>query len=721
MTLLNHQIFHNMARWHSCNILQMASDASRLWHFDARGGGFALGREHSAAIDQLLPSRLVAKSWSSLWQPRLNVAWLPPENVFLRVVELPRSNFEETFAMVELQLEKLSPMPVAQIVWTIHILSRHGNPPRPKPAGAAAEETKPEDLQTVVVVIAERSVVEEFLGKLEGRGYLADRLEVPMLDQLEATPATEDGAWIYPVALAGQSAALVAWWCGGTLRNLSYVVLPPAGDRAKALKAQLAQLAWAGELEGWLTAPPSRWHLVADPGQCRGVEKTLREGLSEPVEVTPPLTPAELAARTARRAAAAGFRATLLPAEFPVRYHQQFVDRLWLRGLVTTGVLYAIGVVIYFCAAGFARHPTRKAEQQVADMSGSYTNAMLLKAEYDVLKERQDLKYAALDCWKIVAEQMPADITLQRFSFADGQKLSLSGTAARRQVNALFDFNTAMQKATVQRVRPMFDPHAGDPVSPHSRKQRGELEFQPATAKLGGGAMKKYFAQLRPLERRLAVGALAILIVVLNAWVRSGRTFPTESPEKPGSKAPTKTWRSTRRPSRQTTNYLGAGKKPGRPGRIRRARGPGHQFHVHHSVAGRGQRSRGRANYYHSINAHERRIFHRTSAEHHRGCHRPAARGFPLQARLRRLNDPRARSGTPAGRPAPAPQREHPARRQLSKKSGRAGARRRSAQFQARHQSRKMKATTLILILFLTAGRQGTRASLPSSPRNCKL
>jgi len=30
--------------------------------------------------------------------------------------------------------------------------------------------------------------------------------------------------------------------------------------------------------------------------------------------------------------------------------------------------------------------------------------------------------------------------------------------------------------------------------------------------------MKKYFAQLRPLERRLAVGVLVVVIVVLNAW-----------------------------------------------------------------------------------------------------------------------------------------------------------------------------------------------------------
>jgi hypothetical protein len=476
-----------MARWHSCNILQIAFDANWLWHFEARGGGFALNREHRGALDEPLPSRSIAKSWSSLWQPRLNVAWLPPENVFLRVIELPTSNFAETLAMVELQMEKLSPMPVAQIVWTIHVLSRRGNPPRSE-AGTEAPvsgETKPENLQTLVVVIVERSVVEEFLGKLEGRGFLADRLETPMLDQLEATPATKEGslrqgeaadAWIYPVASAGQGAALVAWWCGNALRSLSFVVSPPAGDRGKALKSQFAQLAWAGELEGWLTAPLIQWHLVADPAIAGEWENALREGLNEPVQVAPPLPPAELAARTAQRAAGADSHAALLPAEFPARYHQQFVDRLWLRGLMATGVLYAIGVVIYFCATGMLAYRTRGVEQQVAALSGSYTNVMELKARYDVLQERQGLKYAALDCWKAVAERMPTNITLQRFSFADGQRLSLSGTAPADQVNMLFDFNTTMQKATNQN-RPMFDLQGGEPVNPRITGNKAAWSF----------------------------------------------------------------------------------------------------------------------------------------------------------------------------------------------------------------------------------------------------
>ncbi|MGD0743579.1 MAG: hypothetical protein ABSA45_00340, partial [Verrucomicrobiota bacterium] len=315
-----------MARWHSCNVLQIAPDANRLWQFDAKGGGFVLNREHGGSS---LPARFVAKSWSSLWQPRLNVAWLPPESVFLRVIELPKSNFDETLAMVELQLEKLSPMPVTQIVWTMHLLSasaalRRDEPP-PEGGEAAAG-----NLQTIIVVIAARSAVEEFLGKLEGRGFMADRLEVPFLDQLEMDGATrqpeaEAGVWIYPLLLGSQNAALVAWWCGGALRNLSFVALPPAGDRAAELKKQLALQAWSGELDGWLTAPPN-WHLVADPVNAAEWEKVLREGLGEPVRVSPPLPPADLAGRTARRAAAASERANLLPAEFSGRYHQQFVD-----------------------------------------------------------------------------------------------------------------------------------------------------------------------------------------------------------------------------------------------------------------------------------------------------------------------------------------------------------------------------------------------------------
>ena len=455
-----------MARWHSCNILHLAPDAKRLWQFDAKGGGFVLGREQRVAHTGTLPGKGVVKSWSSLWQPRLNIAWLPVESVFLRIVELPASNFEETLAMVELQLEKLSPLPLAQVVWTMHVAGTHHSPAR--------ADGSVESLQTVVVVMAERSVVEEFVGKLEKDGFLADRLETPLLDQLAAVSSTTNNfsgqaetsaaAWLFPFSAAGQNAALVAVWSGGVLRNLSLVTLPAAGDRARELKDQLSHIVWAGELEGWLPSAPS-WHLVTDPVNATEWEGVLREGLAESVQVVPPPAVAELAARTAGRAAAAAEKSNLLPAEFTARYQNQFYDRLWLRGLLYAGAAYAVFLVIYFCATSVLNYRVASVESESAKFSNAYTNSLQLKACYDILKERQQLKYAALDSWLWVSQELPQGIQLQRFSFADGQRVGLSGIVPQDMINTLFDFDTTLRKKKVD-GQFVFEQAKGDHVNP---------------------------------------------------------------------------------------------------------------------------------------------------------------------------------------------------------------------------------------------------------------
>ena len=349
--------------------------------------------------------------------------------------------------MVELQLEKFSPLPVTQIVWTMHVVGTHTAP--------AKGDAAPESLQTVIVVVVERSVVEEFLGRLEKDGFLADRLESPMLDQLAAVSPTEEGAWFFPLSLGGQNAALVAWWFGGVWRNLSFVTLPPAGDRALELKDQLSHIAWSGELEGWLTAAP-KWHLLADPVNATEWENVLRAALNEPVKVSAPPALAELAVATAKRAAAAE-KSGLLPAEFTLRYHQQFVDRLWLRGLAYAGVAYAFCLVIYFCAVSVLNFRTTGVEAQVAAISNDYTNALQLKARHGVLQERQQLKYAALDAWQLVAQELPPELALSRFSFENGQTVTLGGQVAADDITKIFDFNDAIRKVKVK-GQPVFNP-----------------------------------------------------------------------------------------------------------------------------------------------------------------------------------------------------------------------------------------------------------------------
>jgi hypothetical protein len=430
-----------MARWNTCNVLHVGAAARRVWQFDVRSSAIHARREQVSRAGEPLPGKIIRKGWRSVWNPKLNVAWLPPEEVFIRVAQFPRSSPEETRSMVELQLEKLSPIPVTQAVWTMHIL-----PGSAAPRPAEAESTsKVEDLQTVVVVIVARTVVEQFLGQLEGQGYQADRLELPLVDQLQATSITEDGAWIYPETQGLGNTALVAWWYGGVLQNVDLLLLSTGPDRAASVKDQLMQMAWAGELEGWLTAPP-RWHLVADGTAAAEWSAALQAGLDQRIEVVTPLPASELAARTAWRAAQADTQTNLLPPEFAARYRRQFEDRLWMRALGWGVAAYMVGLLIYFIAVFFVSYQTNAAEDQVKLQGPTYTNAIELKAQYGILKDRNELQFAALDCYEAVAESQPENVTLESLNFSGGRKLSLSGTAAAGQQTPVTDFGEKLGK-----------------------------------------------------------------------------------------------------------------------------------------------------------------------------------------------------------------------------------------------------------------------------------
>ncbi len=426
-------------RWRSCNVLQIGPERRQLWGFIAARGGFSLNQEQTIPAADPLPLKVVAKDWKTLFQPKLNIAWLPFEQVFLRVTQLPAGDFNETLAMVELQLEKLSPLPVTQIAWNIQILPQ-----------------RVDNLQTVIVIIVARDLVQEFLGQLEGQGYLADQLELPMLDQLQATPITGDGAWIYPGNTAGKFTALVAWWYGGTLRNLGLLHLPAVDNRDTLLKEQLTQMAWSGELEGWLTAAP-HWHLVADETAAANWQPMFRSWLGQPVESVSPLSQSELAKLTARRAARSEAKANILPVEYSARYQQQFFDRLWIRGLLALLAIYGFGVLIYFAVLQVQDYRTDQVTTQVAGLSRDYTNTLQLKAQLDLLQEREALKFAALDCWKKTAELLPEGVTLESMEFRNGKTLVLNGKAPADQRNVITDFNEALRKATINNGQPLFE------------------------------------------------------------------------------------------------------------------------------------------------------------------------------------------------------------------------------------------------------------------------
>ncbi len=424
-----------------CNVLELSADRRRLWSFDIGGDGEA---EFDCELPGLpgdpLPARLVGKNWRALFSPRLNIAWLPVGSVFLRAAQFPKCDRAELHAMVELALEKISPLPVAQIVWSLEPVPAHS--------------TVPSEMQTVIVLIAARHEVEKFLGTLEGRGFLADRLEVPFLHQLLASKIDGDAAWIYAGHGEQSNTCLLAWWYGGELRSLTMVKLSTPEHWRRELGEVLAQSAWAGEMDGWITGPP-RYRLVAAPEDQEIWLPVLRDLADGIVDVAKPQETTVLATQAAQRAARGESQANLLPPEFTARYRQQFVDGVWMRGLGALVVLYLFGVALFFAALEYAQSEKRGLETQVQQISGSYTNALVTKERIKVLQEQIALKYAAIESLKAVSAKLPEGMTLSDFSFQRGRNVLLRGVAPAEQISKITDYNGALQKVELNGA-PLF-------------------------------------------------------------------------------------------------------------------------------------------------------------------------------------------------------------------------------------------------------------------------
>jgi hypothetical protein len=425
----------NAKRPNQCNVVSVRAGQRKLWRFAISGRGKAsLTQEFTELPEENLPAKVVGKSWGDLWNPKLNVAWLPSDKVFLRVAEFPASNPEELLSMVELQLEKLSPLPLSQIAWAIE----------PLPVPAAGLGT----MLPVVLIIASRFEVEKQLGQLEQTGYLADRLELPELRQLLAAHKPDDGIWFLPRGVEDNASVLIAWWYGGTLKNLTIANLTEPSRWEIELGDQLSQVAWSGELEGWYLGEP-HFHLLADIAAADTWKPVLEKVTGEPVTVDEPVGPGALAGLGAQEAATGAKGANLMPPDILERYRQRFIDSIWMRGLGTVVMLYLFGILLYFGALEFFKYQRNDLRGQVHELSGPYTNALLAKARVDVLQEQIALKFAALESLRAISAELPEGMILTSFDFSKGRKITLRGTVANEDISNVSKFHKDLSRLSV--------------------------------------------------------------------------------------------------------------------------------------------------------------------------------------------------------------------------------------------------------------------------------
>jgi hypothetical protein len=94
--------------------------------------------------------------------------------------------------------------------------------------------------------------------------------------------------------------------------------------------------------------------------------------------------------------------------------------------------------------------------------SGEPQTPELLETEYQVLNGRRHLRYAALDCYTLATEDLPASWMLEALNFEGGKRLSLQGLAPADQVRSLEDVRTRLQAAKDRGGQDLFRPSTSE-------------------------------------------------------------------------------------------------------------------------------------------------------------------------------------------------------------------------------------------------------------------
>ena len=426
----------NKTNWKSCNLIEPSSAGSRLWQFSVSSKKVKLGGDLSVPEGENPPAKVVTKPWTDMFSRKMNIASLPPEKVFLRAVDLPACEPEELLPMLEFQVEELSPLPMTQAVWSAE--------PVPGPANE-------EGTQTVLVMITSRDAVEERLTELEGEGYLADRVESPLLRELLAEGTREDGAHIQLVQGADSVFALVSWWFDGRLRDVNSFNLPDHEESRGALVEKLNRVAWAGEVAGWMPSEVT-CHLAKRGEVTADWKPALAKCFGDRIREVEPMSEVDLATATAEYATQSNAPGLMLD-DYGMRYRQRFQDGLWMEGIKGAVAMMLLGLLAYFGYANYLKGQLSDMEQQVKTKGLQYTNALAAKARVETLEKRKALKYAALEAWKQVTVALPPELSFIDLDFSSegiggktSRKLKISGSGEAGANSLLYSYQERLTR-----------------------------------------------------------------------------------------------------------------------------------------------------------------------------------------------------------------------------------------------------------------------------------
>jgi hypothetical protein len=341
---------------------------------------------------------------------------VPAGDMLMRTLRLPAVDEAELAGMVSLQMDKISPFPIKDMVVSSEVLERRGG-------------------NVVVFVAAVRKTVLDGMGDAcRAAGFVPTRLDAVPLGWWhmlgEGGFLSTEGRQVVLIHEGGGPQLMVL--DGGVpiaVRALDVPAEDPLPDQAAQLADEIGYTLAAAEMEHGESALGQT--VVWWPGSLpAAVRDAVCEVCGPALAVHDAAGLPSAAEGIARRAAAPAGLLDLTPPAWVDRWEEQRVRSQLVRMAVVLGVLWGLAVAGVYGGVAWEKWRLNRLESVRAAVHEPANRVREMKGRISMIRRYMDRTHSALECLRETTRLMPSGgMELSSFTYRKGESVKVSGQA----------------------------------------------------------------------------------------------------------------------------------------------------------------------------------------------------------------------------------------------------------------------------------------------------